>query len=80
MARRKKNVGPQSPFQHAQTVKVKLADGTYKTGQVSFIGWLPFPGAWCFEVQSEGVTYKTLSEGRPERRIVALTDDLNEQL
>ena len=49
----KRNDGiPEAPFKHGETVKVKLADGTYRVGTVSLVGYMPFPGIWSFEVKS----------------------------
>ena len=82
MARRRnttRDAGPVSPFKYGQTVKVKLADGSFRIGEISFVGYLPFPGAWSFEIQTEGVTFKTMGPGE-NPRIVALTEDMDEEL
>jgi hypothetical protein len=50
---------PEPPFKYEQRVKFKTRDGADLEGKITFIGWLPFPGIWSFEVRTDaGETFK----------------------
>jgi len=75
---------PQPPIDYGDTVKVKLADGTLHLGIVKFVGWLPFPGAWSWDVKvmagaliGETVKCHGLSE-HPNIRVI--TNDASEDI
>lgn len=59
MSRRKTPPLPESPFSMGELVKFRTRDGAELTGTISLVGWMPFPGMYCFEVKTaDGTTHK----------------------
>jgi hypothetical protein len=59
MSRRKTAPLPESPFKYGEQVKFRTRDGAELEGVVTLVGWLPFPGAWSFEIKTaDGTVYQ----------------------
>jgi hypothetical protein len=71
--RRKKSEPPKSPLEWGQRVKIRTRTGLETTGKISFVGYMPYPGMWSFEVTTDvGSVYKTHGSQHPGAAIARL--------
>ena len=71
--RRKKSEPPVSPLEWGERVKIRTRSGLETTGKISFVGYMPYPGMWSFEVTTDdGQVYKTHGSELPSAAIARL--------